>query len=155
IMNARAQASQQAAIGTGGGVRGVTPIYQGVLNLPTVEITFILTNTSSPTASATPVVFDKYGTVGTRSLTNVTVSGTFGANTESVLANISVGNPPLVGRVTLDVDAAATFTTLNWFVLQGGIDNSQRQQPINVNALKSPTNFNDAELILRNLNLKL
>ncbi len=145
----------QPAVTTGGGIKSVAPVSQGRLNLPTVEVTLTVANAASPTASITPVLFDYYGTVGTRTTTNATIGGTFGTNTETVLRTISAANPWIIGRVTLNASTSGVFTTLNWKVLQGAIDASAVTQPININSLLNPQYYLQTLLIVNNLNLKL
>lgn len=136
------------ATASNGAQRPVTTVYQNDLKLGTRWVTLSLTSAGS----VSPVIFDFIG-ASSRSLTSITVGGTFGTNTESVLRQLMGSTPFKIGMVKFSVSAAAIFGTMNAKFIQVGINGETKTVPINVAALADPQNYNDKLLIADNLDL--
>lgn len=132
----------------GGAVRNVETVFQSDLKLGTRWITLSLT----ATANAVPVIFDFIG-ASTRTVTNVTIGGTFGTSTESVLRQLMGSTPFQIGRVKFKVSVATLFDSMNASFIQKSINGESKTVPINVAALQDPTNYNDKLLIVDDLGL--
>lgn len=131
-----------------GASRPVETVYQSDLKLGQRWVTLSLTSA----ASVSPVIFDFIG-ASSRSLTSITVGGTFGTATESVLRQLMGSTPFRIGKVTFKVSVATIFDTMNAQFIQKSINGESKTVPINVSALQDPKNYSDKILIVDNLDL--
>jgi len=142
------QSNRNIARSSGGGSRPVDQVYQNDLKLGTRWVVLSLT----ATANATPVIFDFMG-VSTRTLTNVTVGGTFGVNTESALRQLMGSNPFKIGMVKFKASVASLFGTMNAQFIQKKINGEAKTVPVPVSALEDPTNYQATLLVADDLDL--
>jgi hypothetical protein len=127
----------QAAYSQNGSAKLVQRRFQEGLKLKVRRVRLTLT----ATANATPVIFDFLG-YSTRVLTNVTVGGTNGTNTETGLRNQMGTAPFTIGKVWIGVSVSTMWNTINLQFISRTSDGQLNQVPFDSFFIQNPMNTN-------------
>lgn len=131
-------ADATVAFDNAGGQKLAARRFQSGLRLKTRRVQLTLTGV---TGAANFVIFDFAG-VSNRTLTNVTVGGTFTTSTESALRQWMGTNPFYIGKVWVGVSVSTMWNSINLQFITKQVDGTLNQVPFNSFFLQNPMNTN-------------